>query len=220
MEQGTDEIFSYIKQLPPHMRDAVLAMDWLPHVDEIGQKYSLTEEQVGSVIYEVLFVLSGMEDEDNLTENIKEELDVSSVLAEQIHEDIKTRVIGFLLKKVEQKERTEKYSKNESGTAPESSSEIPTGPIADVSQKEMLDIPPTNLPGEVIEGNSDVVSEANQPSTPIPLQNPSSSTFIQTKLSQITTSTHVAPETTTPHIPPQFIPNKSYETDPYREPLE
>jgi hypothetical protein len=73
MEQEAQEILSYINKLPSHIREIVLAMEWISRVEEIGQKYSLNKNQTTSITHEVLFVLSGMEDEEYLVENIKTE---------------------------------------------------------------------------------------------------------------------------------------------------
>jgi hypothetical protein len=99
----TTKIKKYIDALPPAVRTAVLAKDWRDRIGEIGQKYSLHIDQISSLEYETLFVMIGMEPEQDFASNIEKEVNVSKILAEQLAEEINDRVFKAILKSIEEK---------------------------------------------------------------------------------------------------------------------
>lgn len=98
MDQSALEIKKYIDQLPPAIKTAVLGAEWNKRIGEIGQKYSLHLDQISSLEYEVLFVMIGMEPEEDLVENIQKELSISKILATQLAEEINIRIFQYILK--------------------------------------------------------------------------------------------------------------------------
>lgn len=226
MNEATQEIASYLERLPSHVRDIVSRASWESKVADIGQKYSLTDTQVVDIGYEVLFVLVGMEPEADLSENIEIELAVSKTLADQVADEIKNRIINPLIKQIEQKEF-----------------ELSSQPLNDVPATNsepvnVLDIPPINLPSEVIEDKV----ETQQPINSFQTQNTTyekPQTLLRDEVSNFFTAQEknsglVAPPLQTPK--PSFIADKLtqitqtktlnteipriYTTDPYREPIE
>jgi len=217
MNEIIQEISSYVKKLPPHIREIVLHANWEPKVEEIGAKYSLTKDQIIDIGYEVLFVLVGMEPEEDLSENIEIELNVSSILSDQIAEEIESRIIAPLLKQIEQNKNTFLYEE---------------------TRENALDIPPANLPSEVMEEEFGVVKS-------VPLQDQVNDFFAPAQMMEQAPEPQVKPEPVyIPQVPemstisqPQsFIANKltqptvfapqeekppvKYTADPYREPIE
>lgn len=175
------------------VKHIIASSEWMKRVKEIGQKYLLTDTQIDALGYEVLFVFLNIQEAELLNETIEEELEISTILAEQIRDEIEERIFLWAVKKIKQKNSQ-----------------------PDITNS--LDIPPPNLPGEIIEEES-VPTEKNtftfktipeqltiQPNQETPPQKPS---FISQKLSQ-----PIHPTTPNPDIP------KTYTIDPYREPLD
>ncbi len=203
------DLVSFIKQIPQSVQKRITSSEWLKRVKEIGLKYSLTEEQILSLIFETLFILSTVESEEDLAENIEGELVVSNILAEQLAEEIKERVITWV----------NKLNSNDSTSETANS----------------LDIPPANLPGEVIEEEFGVVKS-------VPLQDQVKDFFApaQAQSTESVVAFQMKPEpviVSTPPPPMSFIANKLtqptrpesttpveipkiYTADPYREPIE
>lgn len=215
------------RKVSDDVKHIITSSEWLRRIKEIGQKYSLTEAQIDALGYEVLFTFLNIQSADLLNETVEEELEVSSILAEQIVGEIEERIFAWAMKKLEQKNHAE--------------------------SENTLDVPPPNLPGEVV-GEEIVESEkagsvptgssyeppilaredvqqffaTPTPTTPVestetkfesvPVQTNTSSvastnqkpSFIAQKLTQPTQSVQ---------NPPAEAPKK-YTVDPYREPLE
>ena len=223
--EGLEDLISFVEQLPESIQKRITTPEWLRRIKEIGLKYSLNEEQILGLSFETLFVLATIESEENLTENIENEVGVSGILAEQLTEEIKERIVAWINKSI-------------SSGSLSTSTEI----------SNSLDIPPPNLPSEdlteetpVLWANQALVASAQEtahtilheqatPPTPTPPQHEGAYSF--------KTAPVVQPEPTpvAPQVPkPSFIENKlsqpvkpaspvtppqSYTTDPYREPLE
>jgi hypothetical protein len=103
MDESTQQIKEYLNKLPKPLQDAILSNEWRKRLGEIGQKYSLHLDQISSLEYEVLFVMIGMEPQNDLVENIQRELAVSKILAEQLAGDIDARIFKYILKVMEEK---------------------------------------------------------------------------------------------------------------------
>ncbi len=221
MEEALQEIKESLKTLPSHIREVVTQTNWEPKIEELALKYSLTNEQKRALFIEVLLVLVAINPEEEIVENIENELGVSTILAEQLAEEVGERVFSWIYKLY-----TEKAEQHTHNGAPKQ-------PI------NTLDTPPPNLPGEIIEDLPlppvdqeplfaktqqrplrDTVADFFAKPEPIetPVIEPTSlpkpesanttSTFISKKLSQPSTIS-------TPSRTPQ-----SYTVDPYREPVE
>src|SRR5579872_3480313 len=104
MDDGTQELKSYINNLMPAVKTAVLSSEWHRRANEIGVKYSLTPEQENSLEYEILFVLIGMEPEEDLVTNIQNAVGVSKILATQIADEVNGRIFQYIAKLVGAKE--------------------------------------------------------------------------------------------------------------------
>jgi len=218
MEETLQEIKTSFHTLPSHIRDAIVRVDWVTKIEELALKYSLNDAQKNGLITEVLLVLTAITPEEELAENIKNELEVSSILAEQITEEIGERIFSWIQKLYTPKEN-----------------DILKQPVPH-TETNTLDIPPINLPGEVIEESTpDTListeyaqdtahsSMTNRPEEQpyIPLKNqddrpttqlqdtPRRQSFISNKLNQPTNQT-----TSNQDIA------KKYTIDPYREPIE
>lgn len=207
MENEEQIIKDVYKTLSDDVKNIISSSEWLKRVREIGQKYSLTEEQINSLGYEILFTFLELQSPDLLNETIEEELDISSILAEQIVEEVEERIFAWAMKKIEPKE---------------------------VGSANTLDIPPPNLPGEVIGeegGENDFIVK------PTPIQDQVKDFFtpkateepvVAAAPSSLIRPIETPIEEPTPQRPQSFISQKlsqptapqKYTADPYREPLE
>ena len=104
----TQEIKEYLNKLPSTAKQVIVSIDWHSRVSEIGKKYSLEQKQVDDLEYEILFVLLGIEADTNFIENIQKQLNISGLLANQIGEEVDTRVFGYLLDLIQKKEPVSK----------------------------------------------------------------------------------------------------------------
>ena len=217
MENEEQIIKDAYKTLSDDVKNIIGSSEWLKRVREIGQKYSLTIEQIDSLGYEILFTFLNLQSPDLLNETIEEELDISSILAEQIVEEIEERIFAWAMKKIEPKQ------------------------IEDVNT---LDIPPVNLPGEVIEESTNSWMPKTVPTTPEKthsmLQDQVNSFFapasaaaepkveMRPEPTVIPKASFIPPVVQTPPRPQSFISQKlsqptapqKYTADPYREPIE
>ncbi len=224
MENEEQIIKDAYKTLSDDVKSIIGSSEWLKRVQEIGQKYSLTVEQIDSLGYEILFTFLNLQSPDLLNETIEEELDISSILAEQIVEEIEERIFAWAMKKIEQKQTPE-------------------------IKENTLDIPPPNLPGEIIEEfikekvpvvvsttptatllRDEVKDFFAQPTqqenltpqeTPVPQQStftpPMEQPFVPQSPRSFITQKLTQPSTLS--TPPVDTP-KTYSVDPYREPIE
>ncbi len=211
MENEEQILKDAYKALPYDIKSIIGSSEWLKRVKEIAQKYSLSEDQINSLGYEILFTFLNLQSPDLLTETIREELDISNILAEQITQEIEERIFSWAMKKITPKEP---------------------------GVTNTLDIPPSNLPGEVI---------GDEESASIPSPEPLFAKTQQRPLRDTVADFFAKPETTEaplveptpapkpePTTPPSFISKKlsqpstaptqprtpqSYTVDPYREPL-
>lgn len=227
MDTLTQEITNALQVMPSHIREVISRTPWQKKLEEISIKYSLTPEQSQTLLVEVILVLVAIVPEEELVENIKNELGVSDVLANQLTTEINERVFMWLGKLFIEKEQQHNTSQTQ---------------FIKATQNNALDIPPPNLPGEVLEEDTltqqpsrlnphQTEHETPSPYTPKPApekdsfsfkitseqptnpvnqqtsnQKPS---FISHKLSQPTSSTSLNQDTP-----------KTYTIDPYREPIE
>lgn len=214
MEETLQEIKASFQNLPSHIRDVISHAAWKPRIEELALKYSLTEEQKNALTTEVLLILVAIVPEDELAENIKNELAVSSILAEQLSEEIGERIFSWIQKLYTEKEKS-LLTQNTSH-----------------SQENTLDIPPPNLPGEVIE------EEENEfVAKPTPIQDQVKDFFapkeVEVPVVAAAPSSFIRPietplEEPAPQKPQSFISQKlsqptapqKYTADPYREPIE
>ena len=96
MNTETDIIEEYFSKLPVIVQDCVGSDEWQKRLDEMTTKYSLDKNQSVALQYEILFVVMGIEPEQDLSENIKNELGVSGLLAEQLAKDTEERLLSWI----------------------------------------------------------------------------------------------------------------------------
>ncbi|MHB1316599.1 MAG: hypothetical protein ACYCZW_01945 [Minisyncoccota bacterium] len=244
MDNLSYEIKKAFNELPLEIRELIKHSSWESKLREISLKYSLTENQTDTLSFEVLLVLLAISSEEDLSENIKTELGVSGILAEQLTEEINQRIFSWIEKQYSEKENKHINS---------------------------LDIPPVNLPGEVVEDipesmteytekNNEIIEEKYiapentndtienlQTPEPVLLRDEVTDFFAPTQTVQEkpqinipSLETQTVPENLVPPIKqtaPSFISNKltqstnpqintnqqipkKYNVDPYREPIE
>jgi len=120
----------YVKNLPKAVQDLIFDGVWEERTAEIAKKYSLSDTQADSLINTVLLVMIGLEDPDTFLETIIADLGISRLLAEQINEDLETRVFEYALRTVEKKEEIMSKSK------PQISNEVHGLPMSDIGRKK------------------------------------------------------------------------------------
>lgn len=221
MNPNNPDIKEYLEKLPPIVQKSIGSSEWKQKIIDIGNKYSLQEGQIESLEIEALLVAIGVESDQEMVENIKRELDVSDILAEQLTEDVNQRIYKWIYRQWSPVEtKIEENTEGSSATTSESNSIHP------------LDIPPLNLPGEVIaeEENEfvakptliqDQVKDFFAPKMaeePVVAAAPSSfvptiETPIEEPMPQKTQS-FISQRLTQPTVP------QKYTADQYREPIE
>jgi hypothetical protein len=239
----------YKKAVPRDIKDLICTSSvWMVRGNEIALKYSLNNLQTNTLINTIFFILVGVEPGTKLGDILRSKLDVSSLLGEQIYDDVEARIFKYNIESL-QKKNNGFEKKN--------------------ILQNTLDIPPANLPGEIIENNeqqniesvppahtqptpSREISFAGAPQTPFnstqdvqtnpstlyapenkaafSFKTPSSEPLIepatqaQTPSPQTPTQkpsfiSNKLSQSTKPQIPP-FEVQKTYSVDPYREPIE
>ncbi len=91
----------YVQSLPKKVQDVVLNNVWQDRTEEIAKKYSLNTQQTDSLIDLTLYILIGLDTPDVFLSNLTNELGISQLLAEQIINDLDTRVFQYALSIVE-----------------------------------------------------------------------------------------------------------------------
>ncbi|MFZ2621215.1 MAG: hypothetical protein WAX85_01825 [Minisyncoccia bacterium] len=133
------EIPEYIKNLPKPVQDVVLDGVWESRTTEIAKKYALNPIQTDGLINSVLFILIGLDKPDDFLERIINDLGISSLLAEQILEDVNNRVFEYAIKEIGGKSKSE-LAQN-----------IPSSvPIQSKTVEGRVEIRPENLPSKNI----------------------------------------------------------------------
>jgi len=209
-----EHIIGFIKKSYPSIQKKVLSNGWVDKLNEVSLKYSLTKENTKTLISEVLLVMLDLEEKENISQNLQHEAGISSVLADQLSEEINDRIFKLNERPVQTPQITE---------------------VSENTNTHSLDIPPINLPGEIIgeenltpsqTPNPTPIVENNVVPQPIPLKDipipqtttitqsqqeltPQKPSFIANKLTQ-----------TTKPVPPPAETPKAYTIDPYREPIE
>lgn len=221
MNLNNPDIKEYLEKLPLAVQKSIGSSEWKQKILDIGNKYSLQEDQIENLEVETLLVAIGVESDQEMIENIKRELDISDILAEQLVEDVNQRIYKWIYKQWSPEETKIKESIEGPSTIRLESDPINT-----------LDIPPVNLPGEVIEEEFKVKS--------VPIQDqvkdffaPAVSNMQEPVITPVVPSNPIHPielpiEEPVPQKPQSFISQKlsqptapqKYTADPYREPIE
>ncbi len=106
-EQTLKTMPVYVQNLPQAVQDFVFDGVWEKRITEVAKKYSLNEIQTDTLINNTLFVLIGLDTPDTFTNLMTSELGISKLLAEQIVEDLETRVFEYALSQIQNKEKPE-----------------------------------------------------------------------------------------------------------------
>lgn len=219
------EIKEYLNKLPALARQVILSADWHSRINEIGKKYSLGQEQINDLEYEILFVLLGIEADADFLGNIQKQLNISGLLANQIDQEVDARVFAYLLDLIAKKEalvetKPEFGEEIKKPIVPEIAPKIlpateKTGSIY-VSTYKPASVVPDNLPGKIVseEKNQNSTALKDEPKSqivPEPINKPDN--IIDNKLN------NVVEGVTEESAQSQEKPVEKYAVDPYREPL-
>ncbi|MFA7216525.1 MAG: hypothetical protein WC095_00890 [Candidatus Paceibacterota bacterium] len=99
-EETLKEMPEYVRKLPKEIQDFVFDGVWEERVEEIGLKYSLDSVQLDNLANKVLFILIGLEKPEDFLQTIISELSISRLLAEQIMNDLDSRVFDYAIKTI------------------------------------------------------------------------------------------------------------------------
>ena len=179
MENTTPELQQYINNLIPVVKQAVLSPEWKKRVGEIGQKYSLHLDQIGSLETEVLLVIVGMEPEEDLIENIKRELSISNILATQITEDVNTRVFQYIFKLMQNTEipQSDKFVQQLPVQPPKKIESTPTTPaqnepLLSAMESKVMSSESRDMKGGVTNNSYTILHNPNHKEVPPPMNLP------------------------------------------------
>ncbi len=138
----------YFKKLPSNIKDFIAQGEWEKRTMEVGKKYALNEGQVDDLINIVLLVLVGAEKPETFLETVISDLGISSLIADQISEDLGNRVFEYAIKEIGNKKQ-----KVETVTQPSSAPK----PAPEAVKARPPEVKPVNLPmvekGETIRIN-------------------------------------------------------------------
>ena len=81
-------IVEEIKKLPKENQGVINSFDWEKISEDIGKKYLLSEEEINNLQVETLLVLIGLENPDDYSQNIENEVGTSKNEAEKISDEI------------------------------------------------------------------------------------------------------------------------------------
>ena len=148
-----------MKKLPQNVQDFVLNGAWEERTGEIAQKYSLNPIQTDALANTVVLVLVGLELPDTFLDTIIADVGISRLLAEQIMNDLETRVFEYAISQIGSKSKTEKAKPVVTEAKPEDMQVKPA--TMEIKKEEvkntMPEILPNNLPmvekGEAVKVN-------------------------------------------------------------------
>lgn len=228
------ETLEYLAGLPQKIQDVIFDDAWLNRTTEVAKKYSLTEEQTEGLINLTLLVISGIDKAENFLETIISDLSISRLLAEQIVEDLETRVFEYVLKLIEEKPKTQNTVAQNTSRIPEikpdnlpAQAGLPAIEVGEVAKPYTPQIPvprpsePVQKPYSVPRfGMSEVQPKVavinlaqNKPQSP--------ESMMENKMGNVTVnmgSDFMQKEAPATNEPPK-MPTTKYSSDPYREPL-
>lgn len=101
--QISQDVDTIISSLPIEVQDLLSQGIWEDRVRDASLKYGLSNEQTEVLIDDVLFVLIGVDKPEELPDRIKADLGVSSLLTEQIVDELERRVFDYAVKFIDEK---------------------------------------------------------------------------------------------------------------------
>jgi hypothetical protein len=226
------KINEYLQELPEKTRSVILSSRWQSTANQIAKKYSLTNEQTEILIQQIWIFLIGGGDIENMTNELKDELGLSQLLAGEIYTEIEERIFKTIINKLNETEEKKEATKET---------------VFEVENPS--DIPPDNLPtGEIDldDEDFDIKEEGEQKNQPEDTgTNENTKNQIHNSITEFKVETPQEIQTEpVPQIPTppkqetksidfnskfdtvvkqtdtENRPTKSYVSDPYREPIE
>lgn len=83
-----------IEGAPEQIRDYLKGNHWTNVVKEVCQKNNFSQDQLSSLENETLFILIGFDVQKNFAKNVEENLNVPSVLANDIYKEFQSRIFS------------------------------------------------------------------------------------------------------------------------------
>jgi hypothetical protein len=217
MNEYEATIEQYINELPVGLQNQIKNGTWKLALSEISKKYSLTEEQKINLEREVLFVMIGIEDENDLDQNLVEELFISKLLSGELVEEIGNKIfkpISTKLSEISTKDPVADKTINESVLSESENTRYQT-----VSNR--VNHIPDNLPtaeplpkeDEMVENRFSILDQ--QKDVGMQIQTPVSKPIVNFFDQKLQTPTVSIKDSLEPQRPV-----KQYTADPYREPVE
>lgn len=101
-DTSTNEIRELFGILPITLQKYIVDSPWLQNIEGIASKYALNEIQTEGLRQETLFVLMGMQPQNNFRANLVQELDVSYDQALKISFDANAQIFGPVMNELKQ----------------------------------------------------------------------------------------------------------------------
>jgi hypothetical protein len=228
MEYSPEQLQKRYTELPQVLQEALSSTDVAQKVESIAKKYRLLIPQAGDLSDEIGLVLMGLSSPGSFSETIQRKLNINSVLAKEITEEINQSVFqkvrSYLIEHTERQNPEIKESEDREELLREI--EQPHSPTQNVPPvpKPQPPVPP-NLPGAAQEQEITIIPGTHpfttiklsspSPVTPPTAAQPKPASFIDQKLAAPVNTVQEQKEIIRTSVPSQ----PKYKVDPYREPL-
>lgn len=111
-EKLQETIKKEVGELPKEMREAIASVDWVKITEEIGKKYSLSEEETNNFQLETLLLLTSITDPEFYAINIENQVNIGKDTAEKMSEEAFTLIFVPIKKIVVEKAKNNIKNKN------------------------------------------------------------------------------------------------------------
>lgn len=101
-----------IAKLPNERQEAINAFDWANIAEQLGKKYSLTENQINNLQVETLLVLVSIENGDSFEQNIESEVGISKSEAKKIADEVFEKIFEPIQNRLEENIKKSLTGKN------------------------------------------------------------------------------------------------------------
>lgn len=166
MDTNNFDINKYLESLPEKIRNFVSSDIVEQRVNDISKKYSLTEEQKEYLYNIVLLCLCLLINPDNINKLIISDLGVSEIIADQIEDELESRIFDLALKQIEERNEANKLPEIKPQNLPVEQKNNLSNSILDMQKDK-----------NVFGNQNTLIKEANQKYSP---------TIVEKKLSGIT----------------------------------
>lgn len=112
IEKLKQKIKEELSKLPREIQEGINSFDWVKKSEEIGKKNFFTEEEINKLQAEVLLILVGIEQIDNIKTNIEINVETTRRVAEQIENELITQIFEPISQKIESSIKENLPSKN------------------------------------------------------------------------------------------------------------